>query len=50
MPGIKLVFRTMNEDDSTAGRGKSMREAADTLGVTPRTIAFHKYRMMENQF
>jgi len=24
-----------------------MKEAADVLGVTPRTIAFHKYRMME---
>lgn len=28
--------------------GKSMKEAADILGVTPRTIAFHKYRMMED--
>jgi DNA-binding NarL/FixJ family response regulator len=27
--------------------GKSMKEAADTLGVTPRTIAFHKYGMMK---
>src|SRR5262252_5796893 len=27
--------------------GKSMKEAADVLGVTPRTIAFHKYTMME---
>lgn len=27
--------------------GKSMKEAADVLGVTPRTIAFHKYSMME---
>lgn len=27
--------------------GKSMKEAADTLSVTPRTIAFHKYTMME---
>jgi len=27
--------------------GKSMKEAADVLGVTPRTIAFHKYAMME---
>lgn len=26
--------------------GKSMREAAGVLGVTPRTIAFHKYEMM----
>jgi DNA-binding NarL/FixJ family response regulator len=27
--------------------GKSMKEAADALHVTPRTIAFHKYSMME---
>jgi DNA-binding NarL/FixJ family response regulator len=27
--------------------GKSMKEAADMLGVTPRTIAFHKYGMMK---
>jgi DNA-binding NarL/FixJ family response regulator len=26
--------------------GKSMKEAADVLGVTPRTIAFHKYAIM----
>ena len=28
--------------------GKSMKEAAEILGVTPRTIAFHKYTMMEH--
>jgi DNA-binding NarL/FixJ family response regulator len=28
--------------------GKSMKEAANILNVTPRTIAFHKYRMMED--
>jgi DNA-binding NarL/FixJ family response regulator len=27
--------------------GRSMKEAAGILGVTPRTIAFHKYAMME---
>jgi DNA-binding NarL/FixJ family response regulator len=26
--------------------GLSMRQAAERLGVTPRTIAFHKYRVM----
>jgi DNA-binding NarL/FixJ family response regulator len=26
--------------------GKSMKEAATVLGLAPRTIAFHKYRMM----
>jgi len=28
--------------------GKSMKEAADILRVTPRTIAFHKYQMMQD--
>ena len=28
--------------------GYSMKEAADMLNVTPRTIAFHKYKMMEH--
>ena len=28
--------------------GKSMKEAADILDITPRTIAFHKYQVMEN--
>jgi DNA-binding NarL/FixJ family response regulator len=27
--------------------GRTMKEAADTLHITTRTIAFHKYRMME---
>ncbi len=27
--------------------GRSMKEAADILNVKPRTVAFHKYRMME---
>ena len=27
--------------------GKSMKEAAAILNMTPRTVAFHKYRMME---
>jgi DNA-binding NarL/FixJ family response regulator len=30
------------------GEGKSMKEAADVLHVTPRTIAFHKYSMMQH--
>jgi DNA-binding NarL/FixJ family response regulator len=27
--------------------GKSMKEAASVLNVTPRTVAFHKYRVMQ---
>jgi DNA-binding NarL/FixJ family response regulator len=29
--------------------GHTMKEAANILHVTPRTVAFHKYRMMEDQ-
>lgn len=28
--------------------GKSMKQVADLLSITPRTVAFHKYRMMED--
>ena len=27
--------------------GKSMKQAASILDLTPRTVAFHKYQMME---
>jgi DNA-binding CsgD family transcriptional regulator len=27
--------------------GRLMKEAAEILGITARTVAFHKYRMME---
>jgi DNA-binding CsgD family transcriptional regulator len=27
--------------------GHSMKEVASVLNVSPRTVAFHKYRMME---
>jgi DNA-binding CsgD family transcriptional regulator len=26
--------------------GQTMKEAAAALGITPRTVAFHKYRIM----
>jgi DNA-binding NarL/FixJ family response regulator len=29
------------------GQGHTMKEAAATLGLSPRTVAFHKYRIME---
>ena len=28
-------------------QGRSMKEVATLLNLTPRTVAFHKYRMME---
>jgi DNA-binding CsgD family transcriptional regulator len=27
--------------------GRTMKETAARLGITPRTVAFHKYRMMQ---
>jgi DNA-binding NarL/FixJ family response regulator len=27
--------------------GRTMKETAKTLGITPRTVAFHKYRIMQ---
>jgi DNA-binding NarL/FixJ family response regulator len=28
-------------------QGKSMKKIAETLGITSRTVGFHKYRMMK---
>jgi len=28
--------------------GKTLREAADVLSITPRTVAFHKYKVMRD--
>ena len=28
--------------------GRTMKEIAHILAITPRTVAFHKYRMMED--
>ena len=29
--------------------GKTLREAAEALTITPRTVAFHKYRVMRGR-
>jgi DNA-binding NarL/FixJ family response regulator len=57
-----LVGSLLNADDRGAGQeltprqrevlqllaeGRSMKEVAGVLNMTPRTVAFHKYRMME---
>ena len=44
--GTSLTLR-QREVLQLIAEGKSMKEAADRLGVKPRTIAFHKYAMME---
>ena len=42
----KLTLR-QKEVLQLLAEGRSMKEAAYILGVTPRTVAFHKYTMME---
>jgi DNA-binding NarL/FixJ family response regulator len=44
----KTLTSRQREVIQLLAEGKSMKEAADILKVTPRTIAFHKYRVMEN--
>jgi DNA-binding NarL/FixJ family response regulator len=43
-PGLTLRQREVLQ---LLAEGRSMKEAADILKVTPRTIAFHKYAMMQ---
>ena len=45
--GLKLSLR-QREVLQLIAEGRSMKEAADILKVTPRTIAFHKYSMQEH--
>jgi DNA-binding NarL/FixJ family response regulator len=45
---VKELTPRQREVIQLLAEGKSMKEAADILKVTPRTIAFHKYRMMEH--
>ena len=44
---IRLTAR-QREVLQLLAEGRSMKEAAHILNVTPRTVAFHKYRMMED--
>ena len=45
-PGRQLTGR-QREVLQLLAEGKSMKEVAAILDLTPRTVAFHKYRMME---
>jgi DNA-binding NarL/FixJ family response regulator len=45
-PGPELTSRQL-EVLQLLAEGRSMKEAASVLNLTPRTVAFHKYRMME---
>jgi DNA-binding NarL/FixJ family response regulator len=43
----KLLTPRQREIVHLLAEGKSMKEVARVLNVTPRTVAFHKYRVME---
>jgi DNA-binding NarL/FixJ family response regulator len=45
-PGKHLTMR-QREVLQLLAEGRSMKEAAEILRITPRTVAFHKYRTME---
>lgn len=45
--GDKLTHR-QREVLQLLAEGRGMKEVADLLGVTPRTIAFHKYTILEH--
>jgi DNA-binding NarL/FixJ family response regulator len=44
----KTLTTRQREVIQLIAEGKSMKEAAAILKLTPRTIAFHKYRVMEH--
>jgi DNA-binding NarL/FixJ family response regulator len=44
-PATELTLR-QREVLQLLAEGRSMKQVADVLNVTPRTVAFHKYRMM----
>jgi DNA-binding NarL/FixJ family response regulator len=43
----KVLTPRQREVVQLLAEGKSMKEAASVLNVTPRTVAFHKYRVMQ---
>src|SRR5260370_42622329 len=43
----KVLTPRQREVVQLLAEGKSMKEVADVLKVTPRTVAFNKYRVME---
>lgn len=43
----KILTPRQREVVQLLAEGKSMKEVASVLKVTPRTVAFHKYRVME---
>jgi len=44
----RSLTRRQREVLKLLAEGRTMRETADALHVTPRTVAFHKYKIMED--
>ena len=44
---VKILTRRQREVLQLLAEGRTMKEVADVLHVTPRTVAFHKYRIMD---
>jgi len=47
MQGPNLLTDRQREIIQLLAAGKRMKEAASILGITARTVAFHKYRIMK---
>jgi len=47
-PGTEKLSARQREVLQLLAEGKLMKEVAEVLRITPRTIAFHKYTIMEN--
>jgi len=45
--GAKVLTARQREVVQLLAEGKSMKEVASVLKLTPRTVAFHKYRVMQ---
>jgi DNA-binding NarL/FixJ family response regulator len=44
---VRSLTKRQQEVLRTLAEGRTMKEAAALLNVTPRTVAFHKYKIME---
>jgi DNA-binding NarL/FixJ family response regulator len=47
-PGVEKLTARQREVLQLLAEGRSMKEVADLLDVTARTVAFHKYTIMEH--
>jgi DNA-binding NarL/FixJ family response regulator len=46
-PGTELLTERQREVLQLLAEGRPMKQVADILNLTTRTVAFHKYRIME---